>query len=147
MVDRGAPPAAGTTKPTRVYEYEGMIGTRFGEYGTGMPWRDWNLEVRGLLRGPMFYNTEERLLIPGQLVNVTAFRKSPFWVWYTRYEVGVAKGLKLFAAVNNIFDINQNPIFIALDQTPCIANPVFQNGACGNSMPGREFIVGLQGRW
>ena len=147
MVDRGAPPAAGTTKPTRVYEYEGMIGTRFGEYGTGMPWRDWNLEVRGLLRGPMFYNTEERLLIPGQLVNVTAFRKSPFWVWYTRYEVGVAKGLKLFAAVNNIFDINQHPIFIALDEVPCIANPVFQNGACGNSMPGREFIVGLQGRW
>ena len=38
-------------------------------------------------------------------------------------------------------------IFIALDQTPCIANPIFQNGACGNSMPGREFIVGLQGRW
>jgi len=38
-------------------------------------------------------------------------------------------------------------IFIALDQTPCLANPTFQNGACGNSMPGREFVVGLQGRW
>jgi vitamin B12 transporter len=147
MVDRGAPLAAGTFNPTRVYEYEGMIGTRFGEYGTGQPWRDWNLEIRGLLRGPMWYNTEERLLIPGQLVNVTAFRKDPFWVWYTRYEVSIAKGITLFGAVNNIFDINQHPIFIALDQVPCIANPVFQNGACGNSMPGREFIVGLQGRW
>jgi vitamin B12 transporter len=147
MVDRGAPPAAGTTRATRVYEYEAMAGTRFGEYGTGRAWGDWNLEIRGLLRGPMWYNTEERLLLPGQLVNVTAYRKSPFWVWYTRYEVGVSKGITLFAAVNNIFDINQNPIFIALDQTPCIANPVFQNGACGNSMPGREFVVGMQGRW
>ena len=147
MVDQGAPPAAGSTRPVRVYEYEAMIGTRFGERGSGLPWRDWNLEVRGLLRGPMWYNTEERLLIPGQLVNVTVFRKNPFWVWYTRYEVDIIRGLTLFAAVNNIFDINQHPIFIALDQTPCIANPIFQNGACGNSMPGREFIVGLQGRW
>jgi len=147
MVDRGAVPAAGTTRATRVYEYEAMAGTRFGEYGTGRAWGDWNLEIRGLLRGPMWYNTEERLLLPGQLVNVTAYRKSPFWVWYTRYEVGVSKGITLFAAVNNIFDINQHPIFIALDQTPCLANPTFQNGACGNSMPGREFIVGLQGRW
>jgi vitamin B12 transporter len=147
MVDEGAPPAAGSTRPVRVYEYEAMIGTRFGERGSGQPWRDWNLEVRGLLRGPMWYNTEERLLVPGQLVNVTVFRKNPFWVWYTRYEVDIVPGLTLFGAVNNIFDINQHPIFIALDQTPCIANPIFQNGACGNSMPGREFIVGLQGRW
>jgi vitamin B12 transporter len=147
MVDEGAPLAAGTDRATRIYEYEASIGTIFGEKGSGQPWRDWNLEVRGLLRGPMWYNTEERLLIPGQQVNVTVFRKSPFWVWYTRYEVGIGNGLNLFAAVNNIFDINQHPIFIALDQTPCIANPTFQNGACGNSMPGREFIVGLQGRW
>ena len=147
MVDEGAPPAAGTTRPVRIYEYEASLGTIFGEGGSGRPWRDWNLEIRGLLRGPMWYNTEERLLLPGQLVNVTSYRKSPFWVWYTRYEVGVAPGLNLFAAVNNIFDVNQHPIFIALDETPCIANPVFQNGACGNSMPGREFIVGLQGRW
>ena len=128
MVDKGAPLAAGTDRATRIYEYEASIGTIFGEGGSGRPWRDWNLEVRGLLRGPMWYNTEERLLLPGQLVNVTAYRKSPFWVWYTRYEVGVGNGLNLFAAVNNIFDINQHPIFIALDQTPCIANPIFQNG-------------------
>lgn len=147
MVDEGSPPAAGTTKPTRIYEYEASLGTIFGEGGSGRPWRDWNLEIRGLLRGPMWYNTEERLLLPGQLVNVTSYLKSPFWTWYSRYEVGIGNGFTLFAAVNNIFDVNQHPIFIALDQTPCIANPVFQNGACGNSLPGREFIVGLQGRW
>jgi vitamin B12 transporter len=147
MVDEGSPPAAGTTRPVRIYEYEASLGTIFGEGGSGRPWRDWNLEIRGLLRGPMWYNTEERLLLPGQLVNVTTYRKSPFWTWYSRYEVGIGNGFTLFAAVNNIFDINQHPIFIALDQVPCIANRVFQNGACGNSMPGREFIVGLQGRW
>jgi len=59
----------------------------------------------------------------------------------------VLKGVTLFGAVNNIFDINQHPIFIALDTIPCVANQANQNGSCGNSMPGREFIVGLQGRF
>ena len=49
--------------------------------------------------------------------------------------------------MNNIFDINDHPIFIGLDSTPCGANLVNQNGACGNSMPGREFIVGAQVRF
>ena len=74
-------------------------------------------------------------------------RKPAFWVANARGEVTVKPGVTVYAAVNNIFDINQHPIFIALDQTPCLANPTFQNGACGNSMPGREFVVGLQGRW
>jgi len=26
-----------------------MAGTRFGEYGTGRAWGDWNFEIRGLL--------------------------------------------------------------------------------------------------
>jgi len=147
MVDRGAPVAAGSTRPVRIYEYEAAIGTRFGQGGSGEPWRDWNFQILGNLRGPMWYNTEERLLLPGQQVNVTVYRKNPFWVWGTRYEVEAARGVTLFAAVNNIFDINQHPIFIALDRFPCIADPRFQNGACGNSMPGREFIVGIQGRW
>ena len=87
MVDRGAPVAAGSARPVRIYEYEAAIGTRFGQSGSGVPWRDWNLQIIGNLRGPMWYNTEERLLLPGQLVNVTVYRKSPFWVWNTRYEV------------------------------------------------------------
>ena len=57
------------------------------------------------------------------------------------------KDLKLFAAVNNIFDVNNHPIFIAQDATPCTANRVNQNcAACGNSMPGREVIAGFQFR-
>ena len=43
------------------------------------------------------------------------------------FEVEVIKDLKLFAAVNNIFDVNNHPIFIAQDATPCTANRVNQN--------------------
>jgi vitamin B12 transporter len=68
-------------------------------------------------------------------------------VWNSRLEVEVIKDLKLFAAVNNIFDVNNHPIFIAQDATPCTANRVNQNGGCGNSMPGREVIAGFQFRF
>ena len=64
-----------------------------------------------------------------------------------RGEIGVKKVCKLFAAMNNIFDINAHPIFIGLDSSPCGNNLVLQNGACGNSIPGREFIVGAQVRF
>ena len=107
----------------------------------------WNLQLIGLLRGPMDYNTEEALspiFFPGQVRNVTVYEKSAFWVWNLRGEVEPRKGVKLIAALNNIFDTNQHPIFIALDQTPCGANQLAQNGACGNSIPGREFMVGVQ---
>ena len=57
------------------------------------------------------------------------------------------KDLKLFAAVNNIFDINNHPIFIAQDCHAVHRQPANQNGACGNSMPGREVIVGVQFRF
>lgn len=52
--------------------------------------------------------------------------------------------MKLFAGINNLFNLNRHPIFIAQDQRPCSANPVFQNGGCGTSMPGREWMAGLQ---
>jgi vitamin B12 transporter len=150
MVDKGAVPAAGTDKATRINQYGLSVGTRFGQAGTGVPFGDWSFQVLGILRGPMWYNTEESLnplFAPGQVRNTTVYRKDAFWVWNARGEVEMVKGLKLFAAVNNIFDINQHPIFIALDQVPCIALQANQNGSCGNSMPGREFIVGMQARW
>jgi vitamin B12 transporter len=146
MVDKGAPASANTDKPQRINQYQAAIGTRFGQ--SGPPLRDWSLQITGNLYGPMWYDTEEVLLIPlGEPNSNFIHRKSPFWVWNTRAEFLIAEGVKLFAAVNNIFDINQHPIFIALDQSPCIANPAAQNGGCGNSMPGREFILGIQGRF
>ncbi|HTR86140.1 MAG TPA: TonB-dependent receptor [Reyranella sp.] len=147
MTDYGANPLAFTTQATRIYQYEASIGTRFGQVDVEMPW---NFQLLGLLRGPMWYNTEEALspvFFPGQIRNTTVYRKDPFWVWNMRAEVEVRKGAKVFAMLNNVFDVNQSPIFIALDQNPCGANQAAQNGSCGNSMMGREVVVGFQLRF
>jgi len=147
MEDKGAAPTAITRNPQRVNAYGASIGTRFGQTGNSN-WHDWNLQLTGILRGPMWYDTEEAFLIPQGEPNANFIHRKPaFWVANARGEVTVKPGVTVYAAVNNIFDINQHPIFIALDQSPCLLNPARQNGACGNSMPGREFIVGLQSRW
>ncbi|MFL9827888.1 TonB-dependent receptor [Rhodoplanes sp. SY1] len=145
MRDEGAPVAAGTDKATRMYQYQAAVGTRFGQ--TGGPWKDWLIQIAGVLRGPMWYASEEYLLIPGQVRNTTVYRKDPFWVWNLRGEIALTANVKLFATINNVFDVNENPIFLALDQSPCIADPKWQNGGCGTSMPGREMLVGLQARF
>lgn len=147
MTDYGAPANAGNDMATRINQFELSIATRFGQDGTRIPW---NLQLMGIARGPMWYNTEERLspvYFPGQVTSTTVYRKGPFWVWNARGEIDVYKGVKLWGAINNIFDVNQHPIFIALDQYPCTANRALQNASCGNSMPGREFLVGFQIRW
>jgi vitamin B12 transporter len=95
----------------------------------------------------MYYNTEEALspvFFPGQVRTTTVYKKENFWVWNMRGEVEVRKGVKLFGAINNMFNVNNHPIFIALDQNPCRANFLQQNGSCGNSMPGRQLIIGAQ---
>ncbi len=148
MTDYGANTnITGTNQATRMYQYEASIGTRYGQIDGERPW---NVQLLGLLRGPMYYNTEESLnpiLFPGQVRNTTVYYKDAFWVWNTRAEIEMHKGVKFFAAINNIFDVNNSPIFIGLQQQPCGDNQVAQNGSCGNSMPGREFIIGAQVRF
>ncbi|WP_395710726.1 TonB-dependent receptor [Reyranella sp.] len=147
MTDYGANPLAGTNIATRINKYGMSIGTLFGQAGTEIPW---SFQLLGILRGPMWYNTEESLspvFFPGQNRTVSVYEKGAFWVWNTRAEVEVRKGIKLFAAVNNLFDVNNHPIFIAQDSVPCTALQANQNGACGNSMPGREVIGGFQFRF
>ena len=86
-----------------------------------------------------------RLLESGRAARtVTVYEKGAFWVWNLRSEVEVRKGVKFIGVLNNVFDVNQHPIFIALDQNPCTANIPAQNGSCGNSIPGREFWAGIQ---
>lgn len=147
MTDFGASPLAGTPVATRINQYEAAIGTKFGQENIRFPW---SLQAIGILRGPMWYNTEERLssiYFPGQVPSTTVYQKPEFWIWNTRGEIEVYKGVKFWGAINNVFDVNQHPIFIALDQSPCMANRPQQNGSCGNSMPGREFLVGVQFRF
>jgi vitamin B12 transporter len=147
MTDYGAQPGSNSSQATRINQYGMDIGTQFGQSNVEMPW---NFQLLGILRGPIWYNTEESLsavYFPGQVRNTTVYQKDPFWIWKARGELEVAKGVKMFAALNNIFDVNAHPLFIATDQNPCVANRANQNGACGNSMMGREVIIGFQFRF
>ncbi len=107
------------------------------------------MTLLGVLRGPMYYNTEENLLVPwGEPFREFVHRKGAFWVWNLRGSVAplpdLVPGLRAFGAINNIFDENYHPIFIATESLPYISDPRFSNGGRGNSAPGREYIAGLR---
>jgi vitamin B12 transporter len=144
MKDKGAAASANTDRVQRMYQYEAAGGLRLARGMDRNP-GDWSAQLTALLRGPMWYDTEENLLIPqGEPSSSFIHRKGAFTVWNLRGEYRLSRGMKLFAGINNIFDLNRHPIFIARDQRPCLANPIFQNGGCGTSMPGREWMIGLQ---
>lgn len=138
MRDKGAAATANTRKATRMYQYQLALGTRFGN-------DRFSLNFNGALRGPVWYDTEENLLIPqAEPFREYIHRKSPFWVFNARADVNIVKGLTVFGAVNNIFDVNEHPLFIAIDETPTKADLRFYNGSGGTSMPGRQFQLGLR---
>lgn len=144
MRDKGAPATANTDRVQRMYQYEAAAGARYG-HGPGVNAGDWSVQLSALLRGPMWYDTEENLLVPeGEPHGSWIHRKGAFTVWNLRADYRASRSVKLFAGVNNLFNLNRHPIFIAQDQRPCLANPAFQNGGCGTSMPGREWMIGLQ---
>lgn len=138
MRDRGAPDSANTDRPQRIYKYQASVGTVLGS-------GPWDARLTGILRGPIWYDTEERLLIPeGQPHANFVHEKSPFWVWNVRGSYQMNRNLQVFAGINNLFDKNEHPLFIALNKTPYISDPAFSNGGRGNSMPGREWYAGMK---
>lgn len=144
MRDKGAAATANTDRVQRMYRYEAAAGVRLARGFDRRP-GDWSMQLTALLRGPMWYDTEENLLVPqGEPGSTWIHRKGAFAVWNLRAEYRANRSVKLFGGVNNLFDLNRHPIFIAQDRQPCIANPAFQNGGCGTSMPGREWVVGIQ---
>lgn len=144
MRDKGAAASATTDRVQRMYRFQAAAGVRYGQGMDRNP-GDWNVQLTAQLRGPMWYDTEENLRVPqGEPSSTFIHRKGSFTVWNLRADYRVTHGVKLFAAVNNLFDLNRSPIFIAQDRAPCIADARFQNGGCGTSMPGRDLMVGLQ---
>jgi vitamin B12 transporter len=134
-------------KAERVYYYQGAIGTTYGQAGR------WEVGLLGILRGPMWWDTEETFVGGFEPNSEFVHRKGSFWVFNlhglyhvpdnTRlFGVRLPKGLTLFGHVNNIFDRNQHPIFFALDREPRVLGT--SNGGVGNSLPGREFVVGAR---
>jgi len=145
MQDKGAPATANTDKVQRMYRYQLSAGVRYRRHAEGQPGA-WGVQLNALHRGPMWYDTEESLRIPlGEPARNHIHRKRAFTVWNLRGDVQLTPTVKLYAAVDNLLDKNEHPIFIAIDRgAHCIADPQFQNGGCGTSMPGRTFQIGVQ---
>ena len=145
MKDKGAAASANTDKVQRMYKFEAAAGLRLAR-GMDRNAGDWSAQLSALLRGPMWYDTEENLLIPqGEPSSTYIHRKGAFTDWNLRADYRVSRSVKLFGGINNLFNLNRSPIFIAQSRAGgCIANPIFQNGGCGTSMPGREWTLGLQ---
>jgi len=148
MKDKGSAPTAKRNKVQRMYRHEWAGGVRYRRHTDGQTGA-WGVQLTALHRGPMWYDTEESLLIPlGEPARNHIHRKRAFTVWNLRGDVQLTRTLKMYAAVNNLLNKNEHPIFIAIDRgAGCIADPQFQNGGCGTSMPGREFQIGLQARF
>lgn len=122
--------------------YESQASVTLGATSSG-----WSGRVSGTYYGPVWYNTEENLLIPaGEPFRNFIHRKSPFWVWNLQGRRAIAGGLWLTAAVNNMLNRNEHPLFIAINQEPILADTALSNGGVGNSMPGRAFIAGFEFR-
>ena len=148
MKDEGAVSvaSANTRRVERVYEYQLALGTRFGQADIPYPW---TIQVQGVLNGPVWYNTEENLLVPAaEPYREYIWRKDPFFLVNIRGEVDLMPGVKLFEQVRNLFDVNYHPLFIAIaGQQPTLADMRLYNGGGGTSAPGRDLQLGLQARF
>lgn len=135
MRDKGAT-TLNTDKLQRVYKYQ--LSSNF-EIGDGDAW---SVGLRGILRGPIWYETEERLLIPQAEPDSTwVHEKRPFWVWNLKGTYNVDR-FRFYGGVENLFNKDEHALFIALNSEPYISNPSSSNGGRGNSMPGRNYYVG-----
>ena len=111
----------------------------------GYEWRDsWGVTLIGLLNGPMYYDTEERLLGSAEPARDYVHRKDSYWVFNLRGHYNVADRITFYGGIDNLLDKNEHPIFIALDKQPYISNPSASNGGRGNSMRGRFFFAGMR---
>lgn len=141
MDDKGA--ASTLTGPhreqiQRMYQYQASLGLTYGRE------RDWDLGLNGILRGPVYYRTEERLLNPDANY---VYRKTPFWVFNLRGNYTLSQQLSLFGGVNNLFNIDRSSLFIATGNDSPLADPRASNGGLGNSNPGRELYLGARYRF
>lgn len=129
-----------TDRIIRVYETQGSL--LLGVHNPA-----WMVQVVGTYYGPVWYDTEERLLIPfAEPARGTIHRKGPFTTWNLRGRYEVGGGLWLTGAVRNLLNKNNHPLFIAINREPLFGNSALSNGGLGNSMPGRAFFVGFEWR-
>ena len=111
----------------------------------GYEWRDrWGVRLISLLNGPMYYDTEERLLGTAEPARNFVHRKDAYWVFHLRGHYNVTDRITVYGGIDNLLDKNEHPIFIAIDEQPYITDPERSNGGRGNSMRGRFFSAGMR---
>ena len=121
----------------RMYEYQASL--RFGVDGSR-----WTAQMIGALQGPIWYDTEESLLVPfAEPLRTFVHRKDPFWLWNLSGDYDLGRGVRVRAGVTNLLDKNVHPTFIAENREPFLSDPEFALGGRGNSLPGRAFTIGL----
>jgi vitamin B12 transporter len=121
----------------RMYEYQAAL-----RVGTEV--RRLTAQLVSTLHGPMWYDTEESLLVPfAEPSRTFVHRKSPFWLLTLSGEYRLIEGVLVRGAVTNLLDRNVHPTFIAENREPFLSDPEFSLGGRGNSLPGRAFTVGL----
>ncbi len=130
-----------TDRIDRMSQYQSalIVGTR----------HDRGAEVRltGTLSGPIWYETEENLLIPEAEPSRTwVHRKDPFWLWSVSASHPLGRQVRVRAALNNLMNANVHPTFIAVNEAPLKSDARFSNGGHGNSLPGRGLVVSLEWR-
>ncbi len=146
MEDKGAQITAtnNSTKVQRMYQYQGAVINDLyfsnGQY-------PWSIQLQGILRGPMWYKTEEGIIPEVRPYTSYVMRKSPFMVWNLHADVDISPSLTFYGRIDNILNKNEHPVFFALDEDPYIMLPSKSNGSLGTSMPGRSFIVGVSYRF
>lgn len=140
MKENGAANAKGfgqyRDKVQNMYEYQAAFRATYG-------WaRAWDASLNAVLHGPSYYDTEEWLTT--ETNRATVQRKDPFWVFGLRANWYAMDGLTVFGGVDNLFDINEHPKFIALSGDGCTGDMSRSNGGCGNSIAGRSFYLGAK---
>ena len=107
--------------------------------------RGWDVRLAGSLNGPIWYETEENLLVPeAEPTRTWVHRKDPFWLWNIEAGYPLGGGLRLRGAITNLANANVHPTFIATNKLPFLSDGRFSNGGHGNSLPGRAVVIGFQ---
>jgi len=121
----------------RMYQYQ-------ASWRLGLDHSRWTAQLLGTLQGPMWYDTEESLLVPfAEPTRTFVHRKDPYWLWNLNGDYDLGRGVRLRGAVTNLLNKNVHPTFIAENREPFLSDPAFALGGRGNSIPGRAFTVGL----
>lgn len=124
MRDEGST-SLNTNKLQRIYQYQFSTALELSQNNL------WSVTLQGILRGPIWYQTEERLLIPEAEPHANwVHEKDAFWVWnlHGHYQLG---RYQLYGGINNLLNKDEHPLFIALNSEPYISDPSRSNGRPG----------------